>query len=262
MAPGSGAYYLGCSSALYRALQQGWTLPSYTLDSLLQEAPFSLLFTEPPKSKTPVRIGLYRETSLLTENRLTLNAGILGPSVEDYRCVWTYETSTRTLFAFVGAKQGTESPIINWLRKAPETIYHPGVLILLVCEDILDIVIRTRLWRYHENLISDAGRLGFRYTGQYGGVDEKHLTQGIQNLTETLDGIAFFVYILEHLETTTNVLDEFNEHLRPHVSSGPCAEGVEGELSQRIIALRARIKASRACARLLWEEAQVILQTV
>jgi hypothetical protein len=84
---------LSCSSNLFRNLHERWSLPNCVVDHLYTRRPASLLFTDPPVTKTKPR-----------------RFDVLGPSI-NHQCVWLYEPSHRTLFAIFSAKRDTATQL-------------------------------------------------------------------------------------------------------------------------------------------------------
>ena len=93
-------------------------------------------------------------------------------------------------------------------------------------------------------------------------LDEKHLNQATRSLTLTLEGVAWFIFKLNRLDATLEVLDRFNEYCGPHLPSGPPSGVMCAELSQRMTALRARITGYRTHATRMQQQGQAMLQTV
>ena len=172
-----------------------------------------------------------------------------------------YEIPTRTLFGFFASGQGARNQIIGWFEEDPVTIYLPGVLPLLLCEQNLDIEMR-QLDSEQSILFQDARHHGFEVSQPGQQADEKELIQATRNTTLVLETVAWFSYAMDRLEATIGAIDGFNEHVQLQSTLGQRAEGLNESLSQRMTDIRARIMGCRGNAKMLKEQAEAMVQTV
>lgn len=236
---------LSCSQSLFKALHERWSLPNCAIDHLFTRRPASINFTDPPNdSVAPSRFG------------------VLGPSI-NHQCVWMYKAEDRTLVALFAAKRDTAAQLQQWLRTAPETICHPAVPLLLLCEQILDGEVRRRLELQSHHLDTDARLLGMVPSDPGAAdLDEKHLDQATRSLTLTLEGVAWFISKLDRLDIALDVLDRFTFLFEESRAASPQFDRWGAELKQRMTALRARSTGYRAHATRMQLQGQAMLQTV
>lgn len=71
-----------------------------------------------------------------------------------------YDLSTRTLNAIFASKLVTSETLQLWLGKAPELVCHPSILILVICEHILNKEVKRRMELHSHDMDTDAILLG------------------------------------------------------------------------------------------------------
>jgi hypothetical protein len=189
------------------------------------------------------------------------NEGILGPSI-NHQCLWVYERSSRTLNA-IYASGRTAKPLLSWLDRSPEVVCHPDILLLILCERVLDREIRQRIELHSHDMDIDAMLLGMvPDRPDHTHLEEKHLTQATRRLTLTLEGVAWFLSKLDRLEETINVLARFKTLYDQYPSSIPQDDQLMAEFAERMSALRARMAGYRAHAARVQSQGQAMVQTV
>jgi hypothetical protein len=198
---------------------------------------------------------------------ICLNGGrivVVGPSI-GHQCVWVYEPSTRTLKAIFAslARESSHSLLPTWLRKAPEAVCHPAVLLLILCEHILNGQITRRMELHSRDMDADAILLGMSPTQpSVEDLDEKHLIKATRSLTVTLGGIAWFISKLDRLEGMIEAVDRLRDICGPHSSSEPAEDRLSIEVLERMAALKSRMAGWRLHAARVQSQGEAMVQTV
>ncbi len=189
--------------------------------------------------------------------------GVIGPSIDHHQCVWMVQPAQRTMYGLFAAKGDTRSKLVGWLQKAPKVVCRPVVLLILLCEELVDTSIRRPMDLHARELRSDTHLLSL-VTAETTApmMDGQNLSQATKSLTSTLEAMAWYISRLGRVEEMLDVLDTFNTLLQSSRPPAPELDAWDVDLTQRMASLKARIKGYRVHAGRMQLQGQAILQTV